>query len=65
MELYDLKLDPKELINLADVDKKTVDELSPLLLSYEVEQNKEVRKEAPPPERSPEEIEQLKSLGYL
>lgn len=66
-ELYDLLQDPAEKKNLFEEFKESEEVRSLLLLikAYEDDFQKGGVQETKPLERSPEELEQLKSLGYL
>jgi len=65
-ELYDLEKDPQELDNIALKNPELLLTISPLILDYKdkvqtsLPTTKKTRKE-----RTPDEVEQLKSLGYL
>ena len=66
-ELYDLESDPKELSNISSKDPALFSTLSSLVIDYQNKYQKNSQNEEMQmvPERSSEEIEQLKSLGYL
>ncbi len=67
-ELYNLQKDPLELNNLAASSKELVERLSAELAAFKEMVNKTVDPSivpAKPAEQSPEQIKQLKSLGYL
>ena len=68
-ELYDLSVDPGEQVNRCDHDKTTAGELEALLNEWISRTRQEGGPQAPEQDENelfdPEQIKQLKSLGYL
>ena len=65
-ELYDLKNDPKESQNIASINKTIINELETILLEWENHiKSKKIVKKNRQPIFNKEQIEHLKSLGYI
>ena len=66
-ELYDIKNDPKELVNLANEDRRTLEQLKAMLAEYSNSYFENAEAAEDKNNISPEsqgKIEELKSLGY-